>query len=699
MKTGTKHGADTATFELTQMFHAPYENTEDGSLRHNAAYQKHKRFVYTGRVGDRIVRHSDPEPKIKAVRTRLEKDLTRWIKYFGGDAFSSPWSPDHVRVLKKIWTALTKGGLFAVAMPRGHGKSTILKWVIAFVLLTGWRKYVVVIAATAELAQSITEFIRQQITENDKLHVYYPHVTTYARATEGKAIKARYQLRGDGKTSGMLWSINTLVFPEVLSAKGEAYPSNGAILEAHGLTGAVRGKWKDNKSGEVLRPDFVMLDDPQDRSSAESASQCSMRERIIKGDVLGLAGPRKRIAAFMPCTIIRKGDLADRFLDHAIHPEWQGEICKLVNKWPAAQKTLWKEYETIYREETSEGRGFDKATEFYRAHRAEMDAGSDVSWASRVRDGEISALQTAENLLIETGEQFWAEYQNDPKEEGAGELPYLLDAKIICSRVADRQPFATPDWVESFIFSTDLNPSYAFSSAAVGFGKDQTAAIMWYGLFEKAPLPVKNDISKPERNLKVYEALVIHGKELASLRCKIEGWFIDASGEYFSVVNRFCVLSNRLCGIQATAATGSAAKNYKPYGKNVLGQPREMCHMRSFIDEEGRRKKWLNWHADYWREIAQRAWLGSVGSPGSISLFKGHHGEFAEQICREKLKGKGEVAGQMFWNWHTYPGKHDYGDVMAQAFAGAAWGGIGTSGQLAAAAPRRRASGVSVIQM
>jgi hypothetical protein len=293
------------------------------------------------RRAERIVRHTDPPAAAKRSRARLEKSLVAWLRYHGGEAFDAPFSPDHVRVLGKIERAVNKGGLFAVAMPRGGGKSTILKWTTLYVLLTGRRKYVVLIAATAELAQVIVDFCRQQITESERIMAHYPHVAAYARATDGKAIKARYQLRGDGKTSGIMWSKTTLVFPEVLDPAGKPYPCNGAILEAHGLTGAIRGKWKDTKTGKVLRPDFVILDDPQDRESAESPSQCAMRERIISGDVLGLAGPKKRIAAVMPCTVIRRGDLADRFLDHKLHPEWQGEVCRLVDKWPDAQDTLW----------------------------------------------------------------------------------------------------------------------------------------------------------------------------------------------------------------------------------------------------------------------------------------------------------------------------------------------------------------------
>jgi hypothetical protein len=181
-----------------------------------------------------------------------------------------------------------------------------------------------------------------------------------------------------------------------------------------------------------------------------------MRERIITGDVLGLAGPKKRIAAVMPCTIIRKGDLADRFLDHSQHPEWQGETCRLVNKWPTAQDKEWKEYERIYREETGEGRGFAKATEFYKANRMAMDSGAEVSWEHRVRDGEISALQTAENLLIETGPQFWAEYQNEPQDISTS--LYDLTAPIICQHIAPLPRLHVPDATTFLVGMIDINP-------------------------------------------------------------------------------------------------------------------------------------------------------------------------------------------------------------------------------------------------
>ena len=107
------------------------------------------------------------------------------------------------------------------------------------------------------------------------------------------------------------------------------------------------------------------------------------------------------------------------------------------------------------------------------------------------------------------------------------------------------------------------------------------------------------------------------------------------------------------------------------------------------VEFDVRGRKWVAWNADYWREAAQKAWTGSVGAPGSCSLPAGNHRDFAEQVCREQLAGKGEVGGAMVWTWNTLPGRHDFGDCMAMLFMGAAWQGIGTSGAAATPAPTK----------
>ena len=654
--------------------------------------RKHAHAVRLGRIIDRIVKHTDPTPQVKAARTRTEKSLTVWMMHHGGEAFDQPFAPDHKRVIAKIEHAINHGGLFALAMPRGQGKTTILKWATLYCLLTGRRSFVVVIAATAEAAQAIIDFARQQIQESDTLHEHYPHVTTYARKTQGKAIIANQQLRADGKSSGIKWSKKTLVLPEVIGENGKGYLSNGAILEGHGLTGHIRGQWSDTKSGKTLRPDFVLLDDPQSRESAESESQCNMRERIITGDVLGLAGPRKKIAAVMPCTIVRDGDLAGRFLDHDKHPEWSGETCRMVDKWPKEQDGLWAEYTILYRSGIADGRGPKEANTFYRSNRKAMDAGSKVSWKERVRDGELSAIQTAENLLIETGDQFYAEYQNKPLRKQFS--VYTITPELIQSRADPmREMHTVPEsWAMGAsvtVAATDIN-HYGLHAAHVAFEREQTAAVIWYGNDDRITVP--QNTPEQQRKQIITKMLENHAGAIVDLRPVPAMWIIDGGYEH-EMVQRF-VQGNpksRIPGCTTMVARGYSGLYYKPYksriaGKTVIDGGEIRAHLTKWPMGKG-----IAWNSHYWHEISQRAWLGAIGTPGSCSLPKGSHSDFATQMCCDMLSEKLESKGGTIWIYHKEPGRNDYGDVAAMCYMGAAWaGGVGTGGMIKAASSRKK---------
>jgi len=239
-----------------------------------------------------------------------------------------------------------------------------------------------------------------------------------------------------------------------------------------------------------------------------------------------------------------------------------------------------------------------------------------------------------------------------------------------------------------------VNPSYALSTVVLGFGEDQSAAVLWYGLHK---LAIPGDAPAPELAQGLFDQLAIHGKALAGMPVVPEVWAIDAGGAQFDPVIRFAQESSRLCGIGAHGFTGRGAKNYRPYGKTVSGALREQCH--GCLDKKhGRNIRWVAWNSDYWKEVAQRAWLGEIGSPAAVSLFDGLHSEFSMQVCGDKLVGKGDVGGQTFWNWHRAPGKNDFGDAMAQAYALSAYGGVGTGGvptrrRKVRAVIRRRGSG------
>ena len=58
-------------------------------------------------------------------RESCRTNFRRFCETYFPDFFDLGWSPAHRQVIKRIETAVLKGGLFAVAMPRGSGKTTL----------------------------------------------------------------------------------------------------------------------------------------------------------------------------------------------------------------------------------------------------------------------------------------------------------------------------------------------------------------------------------------------------------------------------------------------------------------------------------------------------------------------------------------------------------------------------------------------
>lgn len=659
---------------------------------------KHSKIVDRARKLARIVEHSDIDSATLATRTEVEKSLPDWLMFFMPDAFADEWSDGHKVVLSKIQTAIERGGLFALAMPRGHGKSTICKGAATYALLTGKRKYIIAVAATAELSKDMLDFIKRQLGENEKLAKFYPEACAYITAIDGKAIKAKYQLRRDGKPTGMVWAKDQITMPTSMSSDGRAgYRHDGGVVEAHGLTGAIRGKSKHRLGGRILRPDFVILDDPQTRESAESPSQCDQRERIILGDVLGLAGPRNKIAAAMPCTIVKRGDLADRFLDRNTRPEWQGDIFRLIEKWPDAQDTLWKEYAQIYRDSKADGLHTEPATEFYIRNRDAMDAGSSVSWPARVRDGELSALQTAENMMIEMGPQFWAEMQNDP--QSADTSMFELTIESVLNHATDIPRFMIPDAAHTLVGHCDINRS-GLHWCLAGFDQAMTCHVTTYGRWPNTGELWEKNATEQARKHAIFRGLTELSVALsdavitrAGTRAQIGLLLIDRGYEP-DVVHRFCA-SARL-PFKVFPARGYAAHKYFVRRHSLIGSPMQDCHVtRSDFGQ------FLAFNADAWREAAQRALLAIPGESGGATIHAAppamprYHLRFAEHLCGEQLTNKYQTDGGMRWEWTVRVGyPHDWLDAYSGCWVAAAASGLTTSGlpKVAPVQKRRRAS-------
>jgi hypothetical protein len=238
--------------------------------------------------------------------------------------FHLPWSPDHLKVIGKIEQAVLRGGLFAMAMPRGSGKTTICECACIWAVLNGHREFVCLIGSDEGHAMDMLDSIKMELDGNDLLLEDYPEVVYPIQCLDGIANRCNGQLY-KGERTHIGWTAKEIVLPTMPEST-----ASGAIIKVAGITGRIRGMKYKRADGQTMRPSLVVIDDPQTDESARSLSQCATRESILAGAILGLAGPGKKISGIMPCTVIRPGDMADNILSRDRHPEWNGERTKMV---------------------------------------------------------------------------------------------------------------------------------------------------------------------------------------------------------------------------------------------------------------------------------------------------------------------------------------------------------------------------------
>jgi hypothetical protein len=80
-------------------------------------------------------------------RARAATDFQFFCEAYFPQSFHLAWSADHLKVLRKIEQAVLHGGLFAMAMPRGSGKTTICECACIWAVLYGHREFVCLIGS------------------------------------------------------------------------------------------------------------------------------------------------------------------------------------------------------------------------------------------------------------------------------------------------------------------------------------------------------------------------------------------------------------------------------------------------------------------------------------------------------------------------------------------------------------------------
>lgn len=611
------------------------------------AYARHKARASARQAGISAAGRDIALPEVEDPQRReaCRLNLKLYLLTYHPDSFPLTFSKDHEEMIETLQVVSLIGGLYAFAMPRGSGKTTIARHAAQWAINYGHRRFLVLIGANNEFGSQLLEQIVLDYETSDRLLADFPEICVPLRTLEGIRNRCRGQTVG-GEPTNMQFRQRLWRMPSV-----EGSPSSGAIIKSGSPKSAVRGA-NLLIDGKTVRPDLVLIDDPQTRATAESPKQVARLIATINGDVLGCAGPGQTIAVAMPCTVIAPGDAADMLLDRELHPRWNGHRCKLLYAFPA-RIDLWEQYWEIYCDALREGTAGtpDAANDFYVANRDEMDRGAVPAWEQRKRPDELSAIQHAMTLYLADPSAFKAEYQNEPTDPHSEILQMTPD--LWRSRVTDRVRGIVPDWASKLTAFIDCHKrvlvwsasawSHDFTGCGLDYGTHPDQAVRLWRV--QTARPTLQDVAPPNSGdsaalragiLKLLDRLASRvwlrddGQEMTISRILVDtGWEPD-------VINAAIKESRHRSLVIPFKGTGKGAN--EPHVSDYKKRPGESR------GPEWIRRPTLGVLADtwYWKTFLSQRLAAVPGDPGSFTWFgreadgtKADHTQLIAQLSAE----------------------------------------------------------------
>jgi hypothetical protein len=641
---------------------------------------------------------SIPPPKDKKRLQDCRENFRLFCETYGAEAFPIAWSPDHLAAISKIEAAVLRGELFAFAMPRGSGKTTLCEWSCIWAMLYGHRPFVMLIGSDQAIACQMLDSIKTNLEQNDLLLEDFPAACFPIRAMEGITRRAQGQTC-EGEPTHIEWTADQITLPWI----GKA-PSSGAAVRVAGITGRIRGIRHTRPDGATVRPSLVLIDDPQTDESSASPAQVATRERILSGAILGLAGPGAKISGLATITVIRPDDLADRLLDRAKHPAWQGERTRLVYDWPTAED-LWSQYAELRREGQRNGTGTAAAHEHYRANQAAMDAGSRVAWPERRNEDELSAIQHAWNLRIDRGESaFLAEYQNQPIADDIASDK--LDKRSLALRATTLERGKIPldhqtltafvDVQEKLLFWLVASWNQSFGGHVVAYGcyPDQASTF-----FEAKH--AKRTLAQAAKGAGFEAALSAGLEQVAKLllgrdwtredgaAMRISQLLIDANwGQSTGTVRTFCRRTPFAGAILPSHGKGIGASS-QPIGEKKGRGDRIGLAWKIGQISEGQRS--VLYDTNFYKTFVAARLRLAMGDPESIAFHAGDHDLLFEHLTSE-YPVRTEARGRVVDEWKMAGRDNHWLDCLVGSAVAASIAGVHPIATEAGGRQRRKVS-------
>jgi hypothetical protein len=649
--------------------------------------RRHRELVAKkSRENSKSIREIAPIPPIVNAQRRIKarEDLKYFFEQYFPKRFALEWSSYHLKVIEKLQEIILQGGgKFAIAMPRGSGKTTMIETAVIWAIIYGHCRYVVIIGATGDDAKKIIKSIKAAIIGCETLLEDFPESIYPFRMIEGQALRARGQLYL-GVLTDIEWKPESITFARIPGS-----PSSGATIRTTGITGSIRGKSKVMPDGSIQRVDLAILDDVQTKNSARSPTQTKYREELINGDVEGLVGPGEEMGMLMPCTIIHEGDLADRYLNRTTYPQWNGMIFKMIERFPD-RMDMWEEYKELRKTDNV------AATMHYKRNRTEMKKGAIVAWEANFTSHDLDALEYAMKKWCDNFEGFMSEYQNEPIRPGAGTV--IIDAKTIRSRLNGLERQIVPMETSAVTGFIDVHDDLLYY-AIIAWSNDFTGYIIDYDTYPKQRRSIFNKSDKDLITMKkgresiqtkavIQSGLVTLLKDLLSINFQMEndddgveivqfskilidsGYVPEIVEGAIRLVNSPIVFPSKGFGIRST---NKPMRQWQRTKGRVFGT--------YWVTErpQGRAFRTVTIDTNYWKCRLHEAFSVGAGSRGGLTLF-GHDPEIHRMIseqCNSEIAQFVESGESKVYEWQIIPG-HDnhYFDCLVGSMVAASTCGI-----------------------
>jgi hypothetical protein len=576
------------------------------------------------------------------------EEVLDWCKRYFPSALYAEFSPNHYEIARLIVEAIEneKGGAakHLVLIPRGGGKTTLSLCILTYLVLHSIRRHVILACASAILAAELLGRWLALIDSSPSLRQDYPVIDELLKYSISPQ---RYHSIIQGNKKIFATIRKGLVYvddhPDGLW-RGFAFRALSVAQALRGLQVVIRGR--------PMRPDFILIDDPQDRTVAKSPSRTRKVVETIKRDMTGLANLGTSIPIVCLGTIITSGDVIDTL---AHDTSWRVTHRKFLEGSTNAPE-MWAQYVTLYLQSPEEAR------KYYSERRDIMDHGLRVTWEASKAPDDISAIETAMRMKYLDPDFFQAELQNEVA--AAVEARSLEYTHEDLEKAISDQPRFVP-LHENSLRTLAVDLGSVRNWCAVFEATPQAMHILAYGSWPELASNDENsgvtlaemypDQDEPNRVMKGLDAIIAQVRE----RTNIDAIVINPYQVVRNRVMEYCYRTRSYCYFGRYSTPDNPFK--------VFGSVQKSS---SWGIAKDRQTNYPVFHVDvnYWKSrFAQ--WVKS----NKISIHSGVHSLLIRSLLAEHPIQRETKTGQKYYIWqHRVGGAPNHWfdcAVMAMAVA------------------------------